>query len=588
METEIPDKKQAQKPLRLLWPLLRPYRLRLAGGVTGMAVSAVMTLAIGWGLRNIVDRAFADGTGQVLNHALLALLAVILLMAGAVYLRMKLVYFVAERVIADLRKKIYNHLLTLDPSFFEQQKTGDQVSRITADTTVLQMVITMNLPMAFRHGLMCLGGIAMLCVVSPALTGYVLLAVPLVIGPIIWFGRRVRARSRDSQARLGDTSAYGQETLQGVQTIQSFGYEGEAAKRFGILAEDVFNAAMKYVSARAFLTSYVIFTVFGAIGLVLWSGGHQVLTGKMSAGDLSAFIFYAAVVAAAVTALSEALTDFSRASGAADRITALLNTRPALKTTGAPMPLKIAGTVAFEGVGFKYPTRPDIDALKDVSFKVNEGEAVALVGPSGAGKTTVFQLLQRFYDPLAGRIIIDGLDTAMHDPSEVRRHLSVVAQDPAIFSMSVADNIRIARPEATDEEVRRAAELAQAHEFIAALPQGYATMVGERGNRLSGGQKQRIAIARAILKDAKILLLDEATSSLDAANEVAVHDALRHLMHGRTTLIIAHRLSTVQNASRIIVLDKGRVAAEGTHAELYGTDALYTHLARLQLDLKAS
>lgn len=588
METAIPDKKQARRQLKLLWPLLRPYKLRLAFGVAGMAISAVMMLAIGWGLRHIVDRAFADNSGQVLDNGLLALLAVILLMAGAVYMRIKLVYYVAERVIADLRKKIYAHLLTLDPSFFEQHKTGDQVSRINADTTVLQMVITMNLPMAFRHGLMLLGSIAMLCVVSPQLTGSVLIAVPLIIGPILWFGRKVRARSRDSQARLGDASAYGQETLQGIQTIQSFGYEAEAGKRFGGLAEDIFIAAMKYVSFRALLTAYVIFTVFGAIGLVLWSGGHQVLQGTMSAGDLSAFIFYAAIVAAAVTAMSEALTDFSRAGGAADRIIALLETEPVLKTAGAVMPPKITGTIAFDRVSFKYPTRPDIHALNDVSFSVKEGEAVALVGPSGAGKTTTFQLLQRFYDPHAGSILIDGLDIAQCDPHDVRRHLSVVAQDAAIFSMSVADNIRLAKPEAGDDDVRHAAELAQAHEFISALPQGYNTMVGERGNRLSGGQKQRLAIARAILKDAKILLLDEATSSLDAANEVAVHAALKNLMQGRTTLIIAHRLSTVQNASRIIVLENGRVAAEGSHAQLYGKDALYTHLAGLQLDLKAS
>jgi ATP-binding cassette, subfamily B, bacterial len=590
MKPSVEDLKvprDAEKPLRLLWPLLKPYRLRLAAGIAGMGISAVMTLAVGWGLKSIVDRAFADRSGEVLNGALLGLLAVILLMSGAVYIRMKMIYLVAERVINDLRKQIYAHLLTLDPAFFEQHKTGDQVSRINADTTVLQLVVTMNLPMAFRHALMLLGGTAMLCVVSPSMTGIVLLAVPVVIGPIVWFGRRVRQRSRDAQGRIGDVSAYSQETLSGIQTIQSFGYEAEAARKFGDLAEEVFNAAMKYVGFRAILVAYVIFTVFGAIGLVLWSGGHRVLQGTMTAGDLSAFIFYSAAVAAAVTALSESLTDFSRASGAADRINALLNTKSTLRVSGDSLPEKIRGEIAFEKVTFRYPSRPEQEALHEVSFRIPPGEIVALVGPSGAGKTTIFQLLQRFYDPASGTILIDGHDTTACDPRDIRRHLSVVSQDPAIFSMSVAENIRLAKPDATDEEVRRAAELAQAHEFITALPIGYGTMVGERGNRLSGGQKQRLAIARAILKDSKILLLDEATSSLDAANEIAVHKALKNLMAGRTTLIIAHRLSTVQSADRIIVMDKGRAVAEGPHSKLYAEGGLYTHLAGLQLDLKA-
>ncbi|HYD19253.1 MAG TPA: ABC transporter transmembrane domain-containing protein, partial [Patescibacteria group bacterium] len=518
------------------------------------------------------------------------LAAVVVILAAATYMRMRLVYLVAERVIRDLRAKIYRHLLTLDPAFFEQNKTGDQISRINADTSILQIVITTNLPMAFRHSLMLTGGLVMLCIVSPSMTGVVLLAVPVVLGPLLWFGRRVRAKSRDTQTRVGDVGSYSLETLQGIQTIQAFGYEDAAAAQFTQLADSVYKTALRYINTRAILIAWVISTVFGAIGLVLWYGGHKVLTGEMSAGELSAFIFYVAIVAGAVTAVSESLSDFNRAAGAADRIAGVLEAVP---TVNAPrqakmLPEKIAGSISFDNVSFSYPTRPNMDALHGVTFTVAPGDVVALVGPSGAGKTTTFQLLQRFYDPREGSIEIDGVRLADCDPRDIRRHLSVVSQDPAVFSLSIADNIRVGKPSATDAEVRRAAELAQADEFIAKLPQGYNTLVGERGNRLSGGQKQRIAIARAILKDSKILLLDEATSALDSANEVAVHAALRTLMEGRTTLIIAHRLSTVQNAANIIVMDQGHIVAQGTHAQLYQHEGVYQHLAALQLDLKAS
>lgn len=571
--------------LRLLWPMLKPYKWALAGGVVAMGVSAGTMLGVGWGLKNIVDRGLSDGTGGVLNQALLVLLVVILLMAGASFARLNLIYRVAERVTADLRKRVYTHLLSLDPTFFDATKTGDQVARINADTTVLQLVITSNLPASFRHALMLLGGIGMLFFVSPAMTGMALLAVPVVILPAVYFGRRVRAKSRDAQGRIGDITAYGHETVMGMQTIQSFGYEGVAASEFGRLADDAYNTSMRYIRVRAVLTAFVIAVVFGAIGLLLWSGGHKVLAGEMTGGELSAFIFYAAIVAGAVTSISEAMSDFSRASGAADRITQLLSAHSTLKgaVQAPPLPLIDRADISFDKVSFSYPSRLDSRALSDVSFAVQAGESVAIVGPSGAGKSTIFHLLQRFFDPMEGRITLGGHDICAYEPRSVRQNFAVVAQDPMIFSLSVADNIRLGRPEAPIEDVYAAAREAQADDFIRALPQGYDTMVGERGNRLSGGQRQRLAIARALLKNPRILLLDEATAALDAANEVAVHNALRRLMQGRTTLIIAHRLSTVREADRIIVLDKGRVVAEGSHEELYGHNSLYTHLAGLQL-----
>lgn len=585
MSDNVSEKRAA--PVRLLLPLLRPYKVQMAVGVLAIVVASCMMLALGWGLKVIVDRGFSDGSGGLLNSALLTLLGVILLMAGATYTRIYLMFNVAERVVADLRKKIYRHLLSLDPAFYEVSATGDQVSKINADTTVLQVVITSNLPSAMRHCLMLAGGIIMLFLVSPAMTGMALLAVPVVIGPAIYAGRRVRMKSRDTQDKIGDISAFSHETIVGIQTIQSFGYEAEAGKKFDALADAAFDAALRYIKTRAFLLAFIIAVVFGAIGIVLWAGGHKVLAGEMSGGDLSAFIFYSAIAAGAVTALSEAMSDFSRAAGAADRITGLLQTESAIRALQKQLPEKNAGALRFENVTFGYPTRPSQNALDRVTLDIQAGQVTALVGPSGAGKSTIFQVLQRFYNPQSGRILMDGLDISDYDPQDVRRRLGVVAQDPAIFSATVADNIRMGKPDATDDEVRHAAEQAQAHEFIFALPLGYQTVVGERGNRLSGGQRQRVAIARALLKNPKILLLDEATSALDASNELAVHMAMKALMKGRTTLIIAHRLSTVQGADKIVVMDKGRVVAEGTHDSLFGRDSLYTHLAGLQMDVKA-
>jgi ATP-binding cassette subfamily B protein len=579
---------RALQPFLLLFPSIRRYQWQMAGALAAVSVAAGTVLAFGWGLKHLIDQGFADKSGAYLNQALLVLLVVILVLAASSYTRFYLVYWVTERAIADLRKKIYRHLLSLDAAYFETQKSGEQVSHINTDTTVLQMVMTTNVPMAFRHVMTLLGGMVMLFVVSPVMTSLVLLGVPFVIAPIVFFGKKVRAQSRETQGRVGAVAALAQETIQGIQTIQSFGYEGKAAEAFSFRVEDIFKAALNYAKVRAFLTALVIAVVFGAIGLVLWAGGHKVLNGQISAGELSAFVFYAVIVAGAAGALSEAMSAFSQALGAADRITAVLLQKPALKNSDSTAVLSptLAGTIRFEDVNFRYPTRPEQLALDAVSFEIAAGSVVALVGASGAGKTTVFQLLQRFYDPEDGKIMLGGVDSCDFKPSEIRNYFGVVSQDPAIFSSSIADNIRVAKPDASDAEVQRAAEQAQAHEFILGLPQGYQTLVGERGSRLSGGQKQRLAIARAVLKNPKVLLLDEATSALDSSNEHAVMIALKNLMQGRTVLIIAHRLSTIQNADKIIVLDKGKIVGEGTHDALYGDNTLYTHLARWQMSFK--
>ncbi|MFV3077153.1 ABC transporter transmembrane domain-containing protein [Niveispirillum fermenti] len=574
------------KPLRLLWPFLKPYGMAMAGATLALVVAAGTVLGLGQGLKALVDRGFAAGNADLLNQALLVMLVVIVLLGVSTFTRFYLVSWIGERVVADIRRKVFDHLVTLSPSFFETTRTGEVLSRLTTDTTLLQQVIGTSVSIALRNALMLVGGLALLALTSAKLTGLVLLVVPLVVAPIVVFGRKVRTLSRASQDAVADIGSTVDEVLGGIRTVQAFGREPMEVRRFADRVEETVAVSLRRIRARSWLTMLVIVLVFGAIGMVLWIGGHDVIAGRISPGQLSAFIFYAVMVAGAVGALSEVASDLSRAAGATERLFDLLATVPDIRAPSHPLPLPVPtrGEVVFDGVSFNYPSRPRDSALSGLDLVIHPGERVALVGPSGAGKTTIFQLLLRFYDPQAGVIRLDGVDIARTDPADLRARIGIVQQEQVIFSANAMENIRYGRPGATDAEVRQAAIAAHALDFIEAMPEGFDTFLGEKGVRLSGGQRQRIAIARAILRDAPVLLLDEATSALDAESERAVQAALDGLMKRRTTLIIAHRLSTIVNADRIVVLEAGRVVETGRHEELIRRNGLYARLAALQFD----
>ena len=572
--------------LRALLPYLAPYRLRLLAALTSLLFGAGAVLVLGAGLRTLIDEGFRSGDVALLDRALFALLIVIAVLALATYGRFYLVSWVGERAVADIRRDVFDHALRLSPAFFEVTRVGEVTSRLTADTTLLQVVVGSSLSVALRNALLFVGGTAMLFVTSWHLTALVFAIVPAVVVPIVLFGRRVRLLSRASQDRIADISAYGEETLNAVRTVQAHGHEDIDRRRFGALVDGALETALRRVGARAMLTACVIALVFGAVGVILWLGGREVIAGRISPGELSAFVFYAVVVAGAVGAFSEVVGELQRAAGASERLFDLLAVEPEIGAPPSPSPLPepALGRVAFEEVGFHYPSQPGRRALGGVSLTVAAGERVALVGPSGAGKSTVFQLLLRFYDPQTGVVSLDGVDVRRAEPGAVRARIGLVPQEPAIFSADAWTNIGYGCAGAGSDDIRRAAEAAAAAEFLDRLPAGFDTFLGEKGVRLSGGQRQRIAIARAILRDPAVLLLDEATSALDSENERMVQAALARLMAGRTTLVIAHRLATVLAADRIVVMDRGTIVAAGRHDELLVEGGLYARLAALQFD----
>jgi len=570
-------------PLLGLIPFLKPYWLRWIWAFIALAVAAGTTLSLPVAFRYLIDTGFSSGQSEHLNRYFILLFGLSIVLAIATALRFYFVSWLGERVTADIRSAIYKHVLRMSPEFFEITKTGEVLSRLTTDTTLIQAVVGTSLSMGLRNAFMLIGGIIMLIVTSPKLAGYILITLIFVIAPILIFGRKVRKLSRDSQDRIADASAIAGEVLNAMPTVQSYTQEKNESHRFDISVENAFRTALSRIRTRSILTVIVIVLIFGAVTFVLWLGAHETFSGAMTGGELSQFIIYAVVTAGAIGAITEVWSELQRAAGATDRLMELLHMDSPLIETSQPKTLPISGEgIEFDKVFFSYPSRPDTLALKNFSLKINHGEHIAIVGPSGAGKTTLFQLLLRFYDPKSGSVSFNGVDLRDLTFNDARQPFSVVLQETVIFAGSVLDNIRYGNPAATLEQVKEAAQMAAAHEFIEKLPQGYDTFLGERGVRLSGGQRQRISIARAILSNPPILLLDEATSALDAESERQVQQASDNAAQNRTTLVIAHRLATVQAADRIIVMEAGEIVAEGTHTQLLTDSPLYARLAKLQ------
>jgi ATP-binding cassette subfamily B protein len=584
--TEGPErpKGSSPRPLRALLPYIRPYRATLYLAIAALLLASAAQLAMPVAVRYLIDAGVMADSAASIDKYFLALFAVAMALGLFSAIRFYLVTWLGERVVADIRNAVYRHVIRLDPMFYETTKTGEILSRLTTDTTLIQSISGAGLSISLRATLNLVGALVMLAVTSPRLAGMMLILLPLVIVPIIIIGRRVRSLSRASQDRVADTSGLAGETLNAISTVQAFTLENLQSERFATSVAAAFRTAVSRIRVRALLTGTAILFIFGAITFVLWIGTKSVMAGEMTAGELGQFLLYAIFAAAAAAGLSEMWGEVQRAAGAMERLVELLEVEPAIKAPADPqmLPGKSVGSIGLENVSFRYPSRPETPAIDEFSLEVASGETLAIVGPSGAGKSTLFQLLLRFYDPDAGIIRVDGVDVSKVDPETVRARIGLVPQETVIFGTSARENIGYGRPGASDRDIEAAAKAAAADIFIRQLPEGYETFLGERGTRLSGGQRQRIAIARAILKDPPILLLDEATSSLDAESERAVQEALERLMKDRTTIIIAHRLATVLKATRIVVMDHGRIIEVGSHAELVQRDSLYARLAALQ------
>ncbi|GGH29550.1 ABC transporter [Cribrihabitans marinus] len=569
--------------LASLWPFLSPYRALMAGALLALTLTAATSLALPLAVRRVVDN-FRVEDGSLLDRYFLAALGIAGILALGTGLRYALVTLLGERVVADIRKAVFNRVIGMSPAFYERIMTGEVLSRITTDTTLIQSVLGSSASVALRNVLLFFGGLALMLLTSAKLTAMVLLIVPAVVVPILVLGRRLRKISRENQDWIAASSGNAGEALGAVQTVQAYTHEGESRTRFGTITETAYDVSRRRIRTRAVLTVIVIFLVFSGIVGVLWMGANAVRAGTMTEGTLIQFVIYSVIMAGSVAALSEIWSELQRAAGATERLVELLQAGDAVTDPARPVPAPnpVRGRIEFDAVSFHYPSRPDIPALDDLNLTVEPGETVALVGPSGAGKTTVIQMIERFYDPLSGAVRLDGVDLREMARHDFRQHVALVPQDPVIFATSARENIRFGRLDASDEEVEAAAQAAAAHDFIAALPESFDAYLGERGVMLSGGQKQRIAIARAILRDAPVLLLDEATSALDAESERAVQEAVDRLSADRTTLIVAHRLATVKKADRIVVMENGRIVAQGTHDKLVGEGGLYARLARLQ------